>query len=35
MSISKDINGWLTIERRDGTHDENFKPDGMCGWQRQ
>lgn len=34
MSITKDINGWITIERRDGTH-ENFKPDGMGGWQRQ
>lgn len=34
MSITKDINGWITIERRDGTH-ENFRPDGMGGWQRQ
>lgn len=34
MSITKDINGWITIERRDGAH-ETFRPDGMGGWQRQ
>ena len=31
MSITRDITGRMTIERRDGSR-ETFRPDGMGGW---
>lgn len=34
MSITKDITGRMTVERRDGSH-ETFRPDGMGGWQKE
>ena len=34
MSVTKNITGTVTIERRDGTQ-ESFTPDGMGGWRRQ
>ena len=34
MSITKDITGRMTLERRDGSH-ETFRPDGMGGWQNE
>ena len=33
MIITKDINGYMTIERRDGSH-ETFKPNALGGWDR-
>lgn len=34
MSITRDITGRMTIERRDGSR-ETFRPDGMGGWQKE
>ena len=33
MMITKDINGYMTIERRDGS-SETFKPNSFGGWDR-